>query len=170
MKIAVIGAGSWGTATACLLGKQQNDISLWALEPEVAEGINSTRKNPMYVSDLYVPPAVRATNDMEEALHGAEIVVLVVVSHVMREVIEKAKPFIGGSAIVISQTKGIENGTYMRMSQVVEDVMGPEVHDRLAVLSGPNHAEEVGREIPSATVIAAHDSGVAKMLQETYMS
>jgi glycerol-3-phosphate dehydrogenase (NAD(P)+) len=170
VKIAVIGAGSWGTATACLLGKKGLDVSLWALEPEVADGINTDHRNPMYLKDIDVPKTVTATHDMEEALRGADTVVFVVVSHVMREVIERAKPFIGADAIIVTQTKGVENGTLMRMSEVIEDVLGPDARPRLAVLSGPNHAEEVGREIPSATVVAAHEHSVAKRLQETYMT
>ena len=157
MKIAVIGAGSWGTATAGLLGKKGHDVILWALENEVAAGINTAHKNPMYLSNIELPPSVTATNDIEEALRNAEIAVFVVVSHVMREVIERAKPFISPETVIVTQTKGVENGSLMRMSEVIEDVVGPSAHSRIAVLSGPNHAEEVGLEIPSATVIAAHD-------------
>lgn len=170
MRIAVIGAGSWGTATACLLGKKGHDVALWALEPEVAEGINANHKNPMYLRDIDVPAKVVATPDMEQALCGADVAVIVVVSHVMREVIERAKPFIGPDTIIVTQTKGVENGTMMRMSEVIEDVLGPGAKPRLAVLSGPNHAEEVGKEIPSATVIAAHAHEVAMKLQEIYMT
>jgi glycerol-3-phosphate dehydrogenase (NAD(P)+) len=170
MKIAVIGAGSWGTATAGLLGKQGNEVALWALEPEVAAGINAEHRNPVYLKDLVLPETVVATNDMAEALAGADVAVLVVVSHAMREVMERAKGNVGPGTIIVSQTKGVENGTMMRMSEVVEDVLGHEVRPRLAVLSGPNHAEEVAREIPSATVIAAYESNVAKRLQEIYMA
>jgi glycerol-3-phosphate dehydrogenase (NAD(P)+) len=103
-------------------------------------------------------------------LRGADIAVFVVVSHVMREVIERARPFIGTDTVIVTQTKGVENVTLLRMSQVIEDVLGEGARPRLAVLSGPNHAEEVGRQIPSATVIAAHDHAVAKKLQEIYMT
>ena len=170
MKIAVIGAGSWGTGTAALLGKKGFDVALWALEEDVAQGINADHRNPVYLKDLSLPDNVVATNDMAAALADAEVAVLVVVSHAMREVMERAKGLIGSDTIIVSQTKGVENGTLMRMSQVVEDVLGPGTHPRLAVLSGPNHAEEVAREIPSATVVAAHDNAVAKQLQDVYMT
>jgi glycerol-3-phosphate dehydrogenase (NAD(P)+) len=170
MKIAVIGAGSWGTATAGLLAKKGHDVHLWALEDEVVAGINANRRNPMYLTDMPLPENLRATHDMGEALGGAEAAIMVVVSHAMREVIVRAKPHIGPNTMIVSQTKGVENGTFMRMTEVIEDVLGPSSHGRLAVLSGPNHAEEVGKEIPSATVIAANDREVAKALQEAYMT
>lgn len=170
MLIAVIGAGSWGTATATLLAKKGFTVNLWALEEEVVEGIRTDHRNPSYLSEIAIPGNVFATNDMEQALRGAEIVVFVVVSHAMREVVLQAKPFLPNGAVIVSQTKGVENGSLMRMTEVIEDVIGPECRTRLAVLSGPNHAEEVGKEIPSATVIAAYDTAVAGVLQETYMT
>ncbi len=170
MRIAVIGAGSWGTATAALLGKKGYDVALWALEEDVATGINAAHRNPVYLKDLALPDNVVATNDMSVALRDAEVAILVVVSHAMREVVEKVKGNIGPDTIIVSQTKGVENGTMMRMSEVIEDVLGPAVRPHLAVLSGPNHAEEVGGEIPSATVVAAYDDAVAKLLQEIYMT
>ncbi len=170
MRIAVIGAGSWGTATAALLGKKGFDVALWALEENVAAGINAAHHNPVYLKDLVLPETVVATNDMAVALQGAEVAILVVVSHAMREVVQKLKNHIGPDTIIVSQTKGVENGTMMRMSEVVEDVLGADVRPRVAVLSGPNHAEEVGAEIPSATVVAAHDDAVGKRLQEIYMT
>ncbi len=170
MRIAVIGAGSWGTATAGLLAKKGHKVGLWALEKEVVLGIHLRHHNPMYLSDMPLPENIEVTNDMGEALADADAAVLVVVSHAMREVVEKAKPHIGPETIIVSQTKGVENGTFMRMTQVIEDVLGPDARRRLAVLSGPNHAEEVGKEIPSATVIAAHDREIARTLQEAYMT
>ncbi|MFA5867570.1 MAG: NAD(P)H-dependent glycerol-3-phosphate dehydrogenase [Actinomycetota bacterium] len=170
MRIAVIGAGSWGTATAGLLAKKGHDVRLWALEKEVAAGINEKHRNPMYLSDMPLPKDLNATNDMAEALADADAAVMVVVSHAMREVIEKAKPHMGRETIIVSQTKGVENVSFMRMTEVIEDVLGSAARRRLAVLSGPNHAEEVGKEVPSATVIAAYDREVAKTLQEAYMT
>lgn len=170
MRIAVIGAGSWGTATAGLLAKKGHDVGIWALEEEVVAGINANRRNPMYLSDMMLPENLKATHDMGEVLEGAEAAVMVVVSHAMREVIEKAKPHIGAGTMVVSQTKGVENGSFMRMTEVIEDVLGLSSHGRLAVLSGPNHAEEVSKEAPSATVIAAYDREVARSLQEAFMT
>ncbi|MFH1737204.1 MAG: NAD(P)H-dependent glycerol-3-phosphate dehydrogenase [Actinomycetota bacterium] len=170
MRIAVVGAGSWGTATACLLGKKNYEVSLWALEEEVVAGIAANGRNPLYLPDIDIPPAVRATSDMKEAVKDADVVIFVVVSHAMREVIERAKPALSDDAILISQTKGVENETLMRMSQILEDVLGEGARGRIAVLSGPNHAEEVSREIPSATVIAAYDRDIAARLQEIYMT
>jgi glycerol-3-phosphate dehydrogenase (NAD(P)+) len=170
MRIAVIGAGSWGTATAGLLAKKGHDVRLWALEEEVVAGINENRHNPMYLSDVVLPENLRATHDMGEALEGAEAAIMVVVSHAMREVAEKVKPHIGTDTMIVSQTKGVENGSFMRMTEVIEDVLGSSSHNHLAVLSGPNHAEEVGKEIPSATVVAAYDTQVAITLQEAFQA
>lgn len=170
MKIAVIGAGSWGTATAGLLAKRGHNITLWALEEDVVAGINETHRNPQYLSEMLLPSSLKATHDMEKALNGADIAVMVVVSHAMREVVENARPFLGKDVVIVSQTKGVENGTFLRMTEVIEDVLGASAKDRVAVLSGPNHAEEVSKEIPSATVIAAHDRDVARTLQEAFMT
>ncbi|PKQ38612.1 MAG: NAD(P)-dependent glycerol-3-phosphate dehydrogenase [Actinobacteria bacterium HGW-Actinobacteria-1] len=168
MRIAVIGAGSWGTAVSALLGSKGTDVQLWAREPEIAEGINAMRQNPLYLTDVVLPGCVVATPDIEEALRGAEAVVIVTPSHGVRGTAESMKPFLADSMPIVNLSKGVERGTDMRMTEVLEDVLGNRA--RLAALSGPNHAEEVSKQVPSATVVAAYDEAVGRMFQDAFMA
>ncbi len=168
MRIAVIGAGSWGTAVSALLGGKGLDVQLWAREVEIAEGINASHANPLYLTDVVLPEAVVATPDIERALSGAEAVVMVTPSHGVRGTAESMRPFLGQDTPVVNLSKGVERGTDMRMTEVLEDVLGNRA--RLAALSGPNHAEEVSKQVPSATVIAAYDEGVGRMFQDVFMA
>ncbi|MBN2823094.1 MAG: NAD(P)-dependent glycerol-3-phosphate dehydrogenase [Coriobacteriia bacterium] len=168
MQVAVIGAGSWGTAISWLLSGKGIHVSMWAREPEIALGINEEHHNPVYLPEVVLPQSVRASHDMEEVLRGAEAVVIVTPSHGVRETAGAMKPHLGSDIPVINLAKGVEGGTLMRMTQVVEDVIGG--RERLAALSGPNHAEEVSKGVPSATVIAAYEDSVARMFQELFMA
>ncbi len=167
-KVAVIGAGSWGTSASWLLGGKGHRIGLWAREPEIAEGINTSHHNPSFMSDIVLPDTVRATHDVGLALEGAEAVVMVTPSVGVRTTAESMRPFLADDVPVVILSKGVENGTLMLMTEVLEDVLGN--RDRLAGLSGPNHAEEVGRGIPSATVVAAHDPRVGRFFQDLFMT
>lgn len=168
MKVAVIGAGSWGTAVAWLLGGKGTDVTLWAREPEIAAGINADRRNPEYLKDVVLDAWVHATPDMEEAVRGAAAVVVVTPSHGVRGVAEQMKNTLPATTPVITLAKGVEQGTLMRMTQVLEDVIGN--RERLAALSGPNHAEEVSKGVPSATVVAAYVDSVARQFQDLFMA
>lgn len=167
-KVAVIGAGSWGTSVSWLLGGKGHDVSLWAREPEIAEGINTTRHNPLYMTDVVLPECVFASHEIARVLDGVEAVVVVTPSVGVRSTAEAMKPHLGDAVPVIILSKGVENGTLMLMTEVLEDVLGN--RDRLAGLSGPNHAEEVGRGVPSATVIAAYDPCVGRLFQDLFMT
>ena len=168
MRVAVIGAGSWGTAVSALLGGKGLDVQLWAREPEIAEGINTLRRNPLYLKELAIPASVVATHDIERAIAATEAVIVVTPSHGVRGVAEAMAPTLGSDVPVVNLSKGVEQGTQLRMTQVLEEVIGH--RERLAVLSGPNHAEEVSRGVPSAAVVAAHDEGVARTLQDVFMA
>ena len=168
MRISVIGAGSWGTAVTWLLGGKGHDVRLWSREPEIAEGINANHQNPVYLPDVVFADGVYATPDMEEALVGAQAVVMVTPSIGVRETAESMKPFLGDATPVVILSKGVEGGTNMLMTEVLEDVFGG--HERVAGLSGPNHAEEVSRGIPSATVVAAHNPGVGVLFRDIFMT
>ena len=167
-KVAVIGAGSWGTAISWLLGGKGIDVGLWAREPEIAEGINSQRHNPIYLKDIELSSHVVATPDIAEALAGAEAVVIVTPSHGVRGTAEAMSEHLGHDIPVINLSKGVEAGTHMRMTQVLEDVLGNRA--RLAALSGPNHAEEVSKGVPSATVVAAYDEQVGCRFRDLFMA
>jgi glycerol-3-phosphate dehydrogenase (NAD(P)+) len=167
-RIAVIGAGSWGTSVSWLLGGKGIEVSLWAREHEIAEGVNATRHNPLYMRDVVLPASVSATPDIERALQGAEAVVMVTPSLGVRETALAMKPHLGADVPVVILSKGVENDSLLLMTEVLEDVLGN--RSRLAGLSGPNHAEEVGRGIPSATVIAAYDEAVGRGLQDLFLT
>lgn len=168
MRVAVVGAGSWGTAVSWLLGGKGVDIQLWAREPEIAESVNTNHRNPMYLRDILLPECVCATPDLSEAIAGAHAVVVVTPSHGVRGVAETMASTLPEGTPVVSLAKGVERTTLMRMTQVLEDVLGNPL--RLAALSGPNHAEEVSRGIPSATVVAARDEAAGRMLQDLFLT
>lgn len=167
-KVAVIGAGSWGTSVSWLLGGKGHDVSLWAREPEIADAINASHHNPAYMKDVVLADCVSATADVERALIGAEAVVMVTPSMGVRATAEAMRPHLGADVPVIILSKGVEEDTLLLMTEVLEDVVGG--HRRLAGLSGPNHAEEVGRGVPSATVVAAYDEGVGRFFQDLFMT
>ncbi len=170
-KIAVIGAGSWGTANARLFALKGFGVGLWARELEVVESIRAQGRNLYYLTDVDLAvPGLDATGDMEEALRGADVVVLASPSHVLRGVVAELRDFLVPSQAIVTLAKGIEQSTLMRMTEVLRQELPEQFHSRLAVLSGPNHAEEVSKEIPSATVVAAFDSAVGKHLQSIYMT
>lgn len=168
-KVAVIGAGSWGTAFASITAEKGVETVLWARRAELADEINARHANPDYLAEFELPPSLLATHDMEKALHAADVVVLAVPSHAYREVFRSAAPLMEGSPPVVSLTKGIEQGTLKRMTEL----MGEEAElppERLAVVSGPNLAKEVMRRMPSASVVACADDETATSLQALFMA
>ncbi len=167
MRVAVIGAGSWGTTVACLAAENA-DVVLWARRPELAEAIRGGR-NPDYLPDFPLP-SFGATSNLDEALDGADIVVLGVPSHGLRAVLEDAAGLIAPDRPIISLVKGIERGTHMRMTEVVADVL-PEHNRRVVgVLSGPNLAKEIMQQQPAATVVAVRDEDWLLKLQGVFIT
>ena len=167
-RVAVIGAGSWGTSASWLLGGKGHDVSLWSREPEIAEAINASHHNPAYMSDVVLPDNVVASHDIGRVLEGVEAVVVVVPSLGVRTTAESMKPFLPGDLPIVILSKGVEMDTLMLMTEVLEDVLGS--RERLAGLSGPNHAEEVGKGVPSATVVAAYEARVGRLFQDLFMT
>jgi glycerol-3-phosphate dehydrogenase (NAD(P)+) len=165
--IAVIGAGSWGTALLPALGENCPRVDLWARRDELCRVIRETRENPDYLPGVRIPDQVGVTSDLEEAVTGKDALVLVVPSHTVRGMARQLAPYLKKGAIVVSCAKGLEEDTFQRMSEVLtQELPGCEV----AVLSGPNHAEEVGRCIPSATVVSAQKRAVAEAAQDLFMT
>lgn len=164
-KVAVFGAGSWGTAFSIVLADAGNDVTLWARREEVAQTINEQRENSEYLPGIELPPAVQATHDVEKAMHGADVVVLATPSQSLRANLTEWAPYVEPGAVFVSLMKGVELGTLERMSQVIAEITdaGPE---RIAVISGPNLAKEIARREPAASVVACADEDVAKMLQD----
>lgn len=167
-KVAVIGAGSWGTALANLLGGKGLDVLMWAFEPEVAEGINGRRRNPLYLSDITLPENVRATTDAAQALSGRGLVVSVVPSHALRGFWTGAGVRLEGDAIIVSCTKGIEVDSLSLMSRVLFECLPSHPASKFAVLSGPSFAREVAAGQPTSVVIAGKDEETCRRVQETF--
>ncbi|WP_426718273.1 NAD(P)H-dependent glycerol-3-phosphate dehydrogenase [Corynebacterium auriscanis] len=164
VRVAVMGAGSWGTTVAKVFADAGNEVRLWARRAEVAEEINAKRTNSAYLGDIELPQALTATPDPEAAIDSAEIVVLGVPSQTLRDNLTQWKGFIGTDAAAVSLAKGIEHSTGMRMSQVISEVADIE-SDRVAVLTGPNLAKEVALGQPAATVVACEDMSRAQLIQ-----
>jgi len=166
-KIAVIGAGGWGTTLAALLGGKGYNISLWVREPELVDEINNKRENALYLKGIKIPETVKANNSLKEVVDGAEIIVNAVPAQFTREVVKKYAEFVKENAIVVNVAKGIELGTYKTMSQVLREELK---NVELVSLSGPNHAEEVSRKIPTATVIASKNSEILSKVKEVFQT
>ena len=165
MKIAVIGAGAFGTAMATVAAQCDNEVVLWAHDPKIAETIASTRANPLYLPQISIPENVRATSSLHEAASFSDTLFMVVPSHVYRQVLAQMKPHLRGRVNVISGTKGIEIETQRRMSEVTEEVLGEQLN-AFGVLSGPTFALEVARGDPSAAVVASRDLDFPRQMQQ----
>ncbi|MBW1779193.1 MAG: NAD(P)-dependent glycerol-3-phosphate dehydrogenase [Deltaproteobacteria bacterium] len=167
-RIAVIGAGSWGTALANLLAEKGVDVDLWIREEEVFRQIKDEGTNQVFLPGFQLSPRLRPVISFEEALAGKDLALLAVPSHVFREVLVSVRPFLGADISVMIATKGIENDTLMIMSQVAEAVLDERHLTRFACLTGPSFAKEVAREYPTAVTIACRDLGHAKRLQQLF--
>lgn len=164
-RTAVLGAGAWGTALAKVLADKGEDVTLFARRADLAEELERTGLNERYLPGVRLPSALRATADLERALHGASLVIVAVPSDSMRSVAKDFIPHLGPSAMVVSATKGIENGSLMLMREVLIDVGGPALTPRLSVLSGPSFARELAHGLPTAVVVAGSSAEVTKAAQ-----
>jgi glycerol-3-phosphate dehydrogenase (NAD(P)+) len=163
-RAAVLGAGSWGTAFTQVLIDSGTETLLWARRPEMASHINERHENRQYLPGIVLPPTLRATTDAEEALAGADIVVLAVPSHTLRDNLADVKHLIPPTATLVSLMKGVELGTDKRMSEVIREVVDvPD--DRVAVITGPNLAREIAERQPAASVVACTDLDIADRVQ-----
>lgn len=171
MKVAVIGAGSWGTAVASLMApKSDCEVLLWARRAELAETVNLYHENPEYLPDAKLPDELGATSDLEEALYETGAVVMGVPSHGFREVLRDVAAIAGPRPVYVSLTKGIEVDNRKRMSEVIaEEVEGIEASN-IAILTGPNLAKEVIRGFPAASTVACSDESTARQLQDMFTS
>lgn len=165
MRIAVLGAGNWGTTYAKVLVDAGNDVVLWARRGEVAETIERTHVNPDYLPGIALPPELHATDDAAVALDRAELVAIAVTSQSLRDNLAKWAPLLPSEAILVSLMKGVELGTTKRMTEVMADVAGAPA-ERLTVVSGPNLALEIARRQPTATVVACVDEDTATLVQQ----
>lgn len=168
-KAAVLVAGSWGTALAAVLADNGFGVALWTRNEAQVDEINTNHTNSRYLKEASLPLAIKATTDIEQAVKGAELVLFVAPSAAMRDVAKLAAPFIGDQAIVAHATKGFESGTFKRMSTVLEEELGA-TKDRIVVLSGPSHAEEVVRKLPTTVVVASASLAAAEKAQDAFIT
>jgi glycerol-3-phosphate dehydrogenase (NAD(P)+) len=166
--LAIIGAGSWGTALASVLAPRFQHVKLWVHGPELAGRIRESRTNEFYLPGVMLLPSIEVTSDVAEALDGADVVLSVIPSHVLRSLYEQMLPFLHPGMVFVSATKGLENGTLLRMSEVISSVLCSAFQPRIAVLSGPSFAREVAAGDPTALVAAAADPNVAECVQAAF--
>jgi glycerol-3-phosphate dehydrogenase (NAD(P)+) len=164
--IAILGAGSWGTALAVHLGELGHTVRLWARSPALVADLRERRANAVYLPDVMLPPAVEPTATLPAALAGARIVVAVVPSHGMRRVLREAVPAVEEAAVLVSATKGLEEDSLLRMSDVIAQEAGR--GHPVVVLSGPSLAREVGLRRPTALLVASRDADAAALVQEEF--
>ena len=168
-RIAMIGAGAWGTALAMVLGrKTTHSVHLWANEADVCESISKEHVNHRFLPEISLPHAVEATTDLAVALEGAEIVVSVMPSQHCRSLFERMAPSLRQDILFVSCTKGLEDKTLLRMSEVIADALRGKFTPRVGALSGPSFAKEVARGDPTAVTVASADSELARMVQQTF--
>lgn len=163
--IAVVGAGAWGTGLASVLADRCGAVTLWVYEADLAIEIARTRENAAYLPGVRLPEAVRPTSSLDEAVHGKDLVLFVVPSHVFRGVLKSVKELLSPRALLVSATKGIEVESLCTMSQIMSDVLDSAYHPGIGVLSGPSFAREVAERRPTAVVAAADDAEVASRIQ-----
>jgi glycerol-3-phosphate dehydrogenase (NAD(P)+) len=168
-RVAVIGAGSWGTAVAAIVAGNEPTV-LWARRPELANAIDTNHENADYLRDIPLPEELRATADLAEACGSADVVVFAVPSHGLRAVLAEARPHVNASAAIVSLAKGIEQGTLRRMTEVIAEELPDHDPDRIGVLTGPNLAREVAAGQPTASVVAVPDAAVAEELQRVFFA
>jgi glycerol-3-phosphate dehydrogenase (NAD(P)+) len=167
-KIAVIGGGSWGTALSIALtrSRAQHRVSLWLFEKDICENIRTRRVNDVFLPGFEIPPQVQATNDLAEALDGAEMVIGVMPSQYARSLYSQMLPYLKPEMCLVSATKGLDHDGLKRISTVMEEIIGQKFAPRVAALSGPSFAREVARGDPTAVVIASRDVELARQVQE----
>ncbi len=166
MDVAVLGAGSWGTTLAIHLADKGESVKLWEVFEEVAQGLSKKRENTKFLPSIQIPENILISSSLQEVLNDAQIIVAAVPSHCMREVARKVGK-VKQKGVVLSASKGIEEGSLKRMSEVIREEL-PE--SRICVLSGPSHAEEVSRKIPTTVVVSSADSDLAKDMQRLFMT
>ena len=164
MKIAVVGSGAWGTALALRLWKNGHDVTMWCYEPERVPLMERERRNPR-LPGAVLPEGMKISADYA-CVSGCAMVVMATPSFPIRQVSRQIAPYLEQETVLVSVTKGLEQGSFLRMSQVVEQETGR----RTVVLTGPSHAEEVARDIPTGCLAACADKQLAELVQDTFMS
>src|SRR5690606_5399539 len=170
MKISVLGAGGWGTTLAILLYYNGHKVSLWEYKKNYAKVLDKERVNTKYLPDIEIPEGILITHSLNEATSNQNLIVLAVPSQFLRSVIKNV-PFSNiKNSILVSVSKGIENTSLMTMSQMIKDVFPSISDEQIGVLSGPSHAEEVSRRIPTAVVAASQSAETSRTIQAAFIT
>ena len=164
LKIAILGSGGWGLALACTCANLGHDVTVWSAFKDELDSIRRTGELRAKLPGVYIPKAVHLTEDISCA-SGKDIVLVGIPSKFVRSVCMQAQPYVDKDTIVVSTSKGLEDGTLKRMSEILAEVFPK---NTIAVLTGPSHAEEVGRGIPTAVVVASENIEAAKLIQNTF--
>lgn len=168
MKITVIGDGAWGSALATVLLRNGHDVTIWGAFPDYLAEMAATRRNPRFLPGIEFPENIRFEADMAKAVTGRELILLATPTQYLRKVLKSFKPsFDSRKQLILNVAKGIEVESWMRVSEITESVLGP---SRYVVLSGPSHAEEVSRRVPTVVVAASDAPGAAELVQELFMN
>lgn len=165
--IGVIGGGSWGTALAILLSNNNHKVDIWVRDKRQMEQMREHRENSKYLPEVTIPESINVTDDISEAIYNKDLLVLSIPSHGVREVLNNHKNLFNKEQIIVNVAKGIENDTLLRISEIVGEILPDNPY---AVLSGPSHAEEVARNMPTTVVAASLDKRVAEYVQDIFMS
>ena len=171
MRIAVIGAGAWGTALSIVLArKQTHEVHLWAFEKEVCNSINDKHENQAFLKGYSIPEAVAASDQLEAVVHNAQVVVTVMPSHHCRAMMHQIATHVSPGTLFVSATKGIENQSFLRMTQVIQQVLWTTrgFEPRVGALTGPSFAKEVARGDPTAVTVASEDADLAAVIQKEF--
>jgi glycerol-3-phosphate dehydrogenase (NAD(P)+) len=166
--LAIIGGGGWGTALAIILAPRFPRVRLWVYEADLAARMSETRENDVYLPGCLLPRRVEIVTQLPAALDGAEIVLSAIPSHLVRGLYQQMLPFLNESMVFVSATKGLENGTLLRISEVIQEVLRNRLDPRVAVISGPTFALEVARFEPTALVVASTDGSLAETVQGAF--
>lgn len=169
INVAVIGSGSWGTALSLVLSDSKHNVTLWGLESEIANIYKDNYENKAYLPGVILPSTIKITGDISEALASVDLIVLAVPSQAVREVCCNIRPYLKGNPVIVNTAKGLEIKSLSRLSQVIQEEL-PLHSNNIGVLSGPSHAEEVGRRIPTAIVSASENKSVAEYVQDAFMT
>ena len=168
-KISVIGSGGWGIALTILLHKNRHDLTIWSFDKREAEELKTTRENKTKLPNILLPEDIKVTDDLKEAVDNKDVLILAVPSKAIRSVSKSLKNIIKDNQIIVNVAKGLEEDTMKTMTDIIEEELKGK-NPQVAVLSGPSHAEEVGKGIPTTCVVSAHNKELTLYLQNIFMN
>lgn len=167
MLISILGAGGWGTALSIVLHNNGHEVALWEYKKSYARGLKRSRENKVFLPGIKIPKEIEITNSLEDAVKNKNLIVIAVPTQFIRGVLKNVKQYKFGNAIFVSVSKGIEHGTLMTVSQIINDELGIPKQN-IGVLSGPSHAEEVAKKIPTAVTVASINADTAELIQNAF--